>query len=321
MHSFRRDQDPERWSELTHADEAVVTRVDDAGGVISSASKPSLVAEMLDALRVEDGMSVLEIGTGTGFTAALLAHRLGAGKVTSVEIDPAIAAHAADRLAAAGYDVPLVVGDGECGRLPGAPYDRVIATAAVHKVPYAWVEQTRPGGLILTPWTTDYHNGALLRLIVGEDGAARGRFIGNAAFMRIHSQRLPRVAVDDAIAAHGAVGRTGLHPYAVAGEFDASFAIGLAVPDCRSIVIRDETHPGRYAVWFVTTRRVSWARVHVMPGADEYEVRQFGPRRLWDEIEAAHTAWSDLGRPAFDRYSMVVGPDGQHVGVRAAGAP
>ena len=69
------------------------TRWPDTGGELctSSASKPDLVLSMLAALDVHDGHTVLEIGTGTGYNAALLAARLGAPNVTTVEIDPMLA--------------------------------------------------------------------------------------------------------------------------------------------------------------------------------------------------------------------------------------
>jgi protein-L-isoaspartate O-methyltransferase len=97
---LRRDEDPLRWLELAYADDSVVTQVDEgrpAGEngcgfeATSSASMPAVVAQMLTALEVEPGMRVLEIGTGTGYNAALLAHRLDASHVVSVEIDPAVA--------------------------------------------------------------------------------------------------------------------------------------------------------------------------------------------------------------------------------------
>jgi protein-L-isoaspartate O-methyltransferase len=71
---------------------------------------------MLDAGRVEPGMRVLEIGTGTGYTAALLAHQLGAHNVTTIEIDPDLAARARAALATAGYgEVTVICGDGGAG--------------------------------------------------------------------------------------------------------------------------------------------------------------------------------------------------------------
>lgn len=90
--------DPGRWLALAYADAPLDTQVDDghpgAGGgveVTSSASRPSAVAGMLGALALGPGMRVLEIGTGTGWKAALLANRVGAGNVVTIEVDPDVA--------------------------------------------------------------------------------------------------------------------------------------------------------------------------------------------------------------------------------------
>lgn len=155
---LRREDDPDAWLDLAYADAWVITQVDDGrpcgpGGtgrqMTSSASRPGVVALMLGKLRVEPGMTVCEIGTGTGYNAALLSARLGADHVTSVEIDPEVTDAARKALASAGYAPTVVCGDGAQGYEPNAPYDRVIATAAVNRVPYAWVEQTQPGGVVL----------------------------------------------------------------------------------------------------------------------------------------------------------------------------
>ncbi len=108
---------------------------------------------MLEALDISLGMSVLEIGTGTGYNAALLCHRLGSACVTSVDIDPALVDAARERLAALGYTPRLAARDGSAGYPPGAPYDRVIATVGVHVIPAAWIGQTREGGRILANCT------------------------------------------------------------------------------------------------------------------------------------------------------------------------
>jgi protein-L-isoaspartate O-methyltransferase len=122
------------------------------------------------AARVADGMRVLEIGTGTGWNAALLAHRLGHAAVTSVEIDPDITRQAAQALTAIGHTPKVVCADGSLGYPMDAPYDRVIATCAVSTVPYAWVAQTRPGGMILAPWAPPAsRNDPLARLTVNDD--------------------------------------------------------------------------------------------------------------------------------------------------------
>jgi len=109
---LRRSDDPATWLELAYANSPVITQVDDGhpvgpgligNEISSSVSKPTVVARMLAALRVEPGMSVLEIGTGTGYQAALLAHRLGGRNVTSIEIDAAIVAQARKVLSDTAY--------------------------------------------------------------------------------------------------------------------------------------------------------------------------------------------------------------------------
>ena len=80
------------WAEalgVVYSDEALITRRDDEGMPTSSASQPSVVAMMLEALDLEPGMRVLEIGAGTGYNAALMAEMVGdAGLVTTIDIDP-----------------------------------------------------------------------------------------------------------------------------------------------------------------------------------------------------------------------------------------
>lgn len=113
-------------------------------------SQPYIVALMTDLLDVEAGDSVLEVGTGSGYQAAVLA-ALGA-KVTTIEIVPELSDWAAEVLAASGYeDVHVVQGDGYRGWPDGAPYEGIIVTAAPDHVPPALLKQLRPGGRMVIP--------------------------------------------------------------------------------------------------------------------------------------------------------------------------
>ncbi|MDK1474445.1 methyltransferase domain-containing protein [Streptomyces sp. 549] len=176
---WREDPDPEarrRWLDGAYEDVPLATRRRD-GELISSSSQPSLMAGMLHALDVEDGMSVLEIGTGTGWNAALLSHRLGDDRVTTVDLDPDITEPARRHLAEAGYRPVVVTGDGARGCRSRAPFDRIIATCAISSVPRAWVEQCVPGAVVLAPLAT-----GLIRLRVADGVRAEGRFLGTPAF-------------------------------------------------------------------------------------------------------------------------------------------
>lgn len=136
-----------------YAEQPVVTHRDADGAALSSASQPSCVAGMLERLDVQLGHRVLEIGAGTGYNAALLAHLSGLnGRVTSIDIIPSVAEDARRHLAAAGYgNVHVVCDDGELGCAEDAPYDRIIVTAGAWDIPPAWLEQLAPGGRIVIP--------------------------------------------------------------------------------------------------------------------------------------------------------------------------
>ena len=142
----------EHGVEAVYRDEAYPTKTDVQGNAISSSSQPGIMASMLEALNVSPGLKVLEIGTGTGYNAALLSRLVGPkGRVTSVELDRDVARTARRVLGTGGYRVNVVVGDGRHGWTRGAPYDRIIVTASSLDVPAAFLHQLQEGGLIVMP--------------------------------------------------------------------------------------------------------------------------------------------------------------------------
>ncbi|MGH3869380.1 MAG: methyltransferase domain-containing protein [Pseudonocardiaceae bacterium] len=327
---LHRDDDPDRWLRLTYAtgdDDYVVTQVDDGhpdepgGGSMptSSASSPIIVAIMLAELDAHPGHRVLEIGTGTGYNAALLAHRLGAEHITSIEVDPDVAAQARQALSDTGYgEICVVTGDGALGYPPGARYDRIIATAAVRSIPYPWVEQTRPGGRIVLPWATSY-TGALVALTVDEHGSASGGIVDESSFMWLRAQRERRAAVGSIVGDNedrAEVHLTQLHPYSVGGEPSARFAIGQRVHRCQWRYWPYEERTGTGVFWLLDFGSRSWAKLtHTTPDASdgEFPVHQHGPRQLWDEIHAAHQWWVDHGKPDVDRWRFTVTRQAQRI--------
>jgi protein-L-isoaspartate(D-aspartate) O-methyltransferase len=136
-----------------YRDDAVLVKRGKDGSPISSASQPTIVATMLEQLAVAPGHRVLEVGTGTGYNAALLATLVGAdGHVTTVELEPDLAEAARHRLDQIGLPgVEVAVGDGRHGHSAGAPYDRVIITAGVREIAAAWTDQLTEGGRLVVP--------------------------------------------------------------------------------------------------------------------------------------------------------------------------
>lgn len=113
-------------------------------------SQPYIVAFMTEALDLEGGETVLEVGTGSGYQAAVLAEI--AGHVYSIEIVPALAEEAGARLKALGYrNVEVRAGDGYRGWPEAAPFDAIIVTAAAPRVPEPLRDQLRDGGRLVLP--------------------------------------------------------------------------------------------------------------------------------------------------------------------------
>src|SRR2546421_4952502 len=138
--------------EKVYYDDAIVTKYAD-GMAVSSSSQPSLMAIMLEQLQLEPGHRVLEIGAGTGYNAALVAHVVGtSGQVVTIDIDEDIVENARAHLAAAGFDVVQVIcADGGLGYPADAPYDRIILTVSAGDIAPAWWKQLKPGGRLLLP--------------------------------------------------------------------------------------------------------------------------------------------------------------------------
>ncbi|MDG9703291.1 methyltransferase domain-containing protein [Streptomyces sp. DH37] len=307
-----RDAEPERWAAAVYPgpDAATVTQVTD-GLPSSSLSCVAVVTGMLDCLWLENGHRVLELGCGTGWNAALLAARTGPGRVTSVEVDASLAADAEARLAAAGARVEVRVGDGTAGWAQGGPYDRVIATYAVDEVPWAWVEQTRPGGRIVTPWGRLGH----VALTVAADGrSASGWMQGLGMFMpaRGTGQGAPFHRIRDQ------------HPLKAEGPFPRSldalagpegghllFALRVLLPE---VHITTEIGDGGGVTAWLHDGRSSWATVVSPPGPGPAAVAyQGGPRHLADEVLGAWTVWERRGAPGLYDFGLTRTPEEQWI--------
>jgi methyltransferase of ATP-grasp peptide maturase system len=270
----------------------------------SSSTLPGVMATMLEQLDVHDGMRVLEIGTGTGYTCALLCERLGPDHVTSVDIDPGLVEQARIRLMAAGYDATVRAADGFHGYPSGAPYDRLIATCSVPRVPDSWLAQVRPGGVILTDIRGPI-GGALARLTVDADGTAHGRFPPDGAYfmpLRHDATRYARPAARRSDPA-ATTRSTRLDP-ATLHDFSFAFLAQLHLPDVDTFQIVEIDNAPQLEL---RARDGSWARVATNAHRDSTRtVAQAGPRRLWDLVERAHQWWNDQGSPTWDRFRITV---------------
>ncbi|EGE39543.1 methyltransferase domain-containing protein [Streptomyces sp. SID4928] len=207
LHSLiDRDERPKAWLKAVYSTGApLITQMDDGlipparpakGAFTSSISSSGVIIELLRHLAPEPGERVLELGTGTGYTTALLATRTGPGTVVSIEVDSSIAEHARQNLHEIGLDPLVVTGDGEQGHPAAGPFDRILATASVREIPRAWLEQLRPGGVLLAPLDSPFGCDLLVRLTGTGPGTAHGHFVEKVHFMRFRGQREPRLYAD-----------------------------------------------------------------------------------------------------------------------------
>jgi protein-L-isoaspartate(D-aspartate) O-methyltransferase len=144
---------PEVGPAAAYRDEALVIKCGPDGLPVSSSSQPAMMAIMLEQLDLGRGHRVLEIGTGSGYNAAVMAEVVGpGGQVVSIDIDPELVARAEASLNEAGYfDVSVLRADGGYGAPGDAPFDRIIVTAGAWDIAPAWLDQLGPGGRLVLP--------------------------------------------------------------------------------------------------------------------------------------------------------------------------
>jgi protein-L-isoaspartate(D-aspartate) O-methyltransferase len=159
--------------EEIYSDKAISLKHDASGLLTSSSSQPSMMAVMLNQLELKEGDNVLEIGTASGYNAAIIKQIVGeTGRVTSVEIDPELAKQAAVNLQHAKFGSVVVVnGDGAQGYSPRAAYDHILSTVGIWDVPPAWIQQLKPRGTIVAPIVIDGVQ-VSAKFVLQDDGTA-----------------------------------------------------------------------------------------------------------------------------------------------------
>lgn len=275
-----------------------------------SSTEPGLMAWMLDDLGVAAGQRVLEIGTGTGYNAAILCEHLGAENVASIDVDTALVEEARTRLAALGYHPLLAAGDGREGYPAGAPYDRIIATCSLPHVPAAWIEQLKPGGKMIVN-TSGVLGGAMLMLRKNDSGnSAEGRFTTCWAGF-LPARGAPTVAdikPKDTDDGRYDTGVTTLAPDPLSKPAFA-FLAWLATQDAR--LCWADLNDGRELTCLIGADG-SWSEVY--PGSNgKRQVDQGGPRRLWNLTEQAHAFWAEHHHPDWSRFGVTISNGQQQV--------
>lgn len=312
--------DPVAWLDAAYRNRSLVTQAgplhaDHAkhsdrptGMPTSSATLPGLLVQMFRHALINNHMDVLDVGTGSGYGCALLAHRLSSAHVTSIDVDDYLTAAATHRLASVGLH-PTVTTCDATGPLPG-DYDRIVSTVAVRPVPASWLAALRPGGRLVTTITGT-------SLIVTADKTADGGAAGvtewdRAGFMQTrHGPGYPTWALDRFTTICDAEGEqvsTGRYPVVnVAEAWELYSTLALTIPG-ELAHHYEKAAAGRRTAWILHTDG-SWARA-TTTGDELPEVHQSGPQRLWNILDGLRHTWlRDGSLPAYGA-KVTITPDG-----------
>ncbi|MEU3620464.1 ATP-grasp peptide maturase system methyltransferase [Streptomyces sp. NPDC006872] len=312
-----------RWLAAAYSDTTLITQFDGdepdwknpqvrhGGAPTSSSTLPSLVVRMWADAEVTEGHTVLEIGTGTGYSTALACERLGSADVTSIEVDGRRLETAASALHACGYTPTLAVADGLYGYWPEASFDRIVAACSFRAVPPALLAQTRRGGKILLTLSGWLYGYARVLLTVNGDGTADGRLLGGTvSFMSARTHAAPAFGNP----AHWAAclpdkARTTPHDPgritdATEEAFHLRFLAQSAVPNAQMTTVGEVVH---------LVDVVTGSAATLTPVEGRWEVREGGPVKLWERIENVLNAYDEAGRPKPETFTLHVYDGGQHL--------
>jgi protein-L-isoaspartate O-methyltransferase len=300
------------YLDVAYSDDTLVTQYIERDGfpwATSSSTAPSLMLRMLHDLDVSDEMTVLEIGTGTGYNAALLSQRLSDRSVTSIDIDPGLIHLAHQRLKEAGCRPVVAARDGRDGYPDRSPYDRLIATVSFDRLPPQWISQVRPGGIVLADLrpVNATLTGALAKLTVQDDGTARGPLLPcRAGFMSGRPD-----AVTPCVPSAPPIDKTTVHVRESTVGGQAVEQDGLSL-----IIWRHLPTLGVYQyadIVMVVLSDGSWAEV---PRTDQDQTVRFeygGPTDVWAVVESAATWWTRHGMPGVERFGLTANPAGEQM--------
>ncbi|GGS81518.1 methyltransferase domain-containing protein [Streptomyces griseoviridis] len=320
--ALRRPTSDLGWYTAAYGDRSLITRVGplhaDAadhhdrpmGRPTSSATLPSLTVQMLRHARINDGDTLLDVGTGSGYGTALACRRLGDTAVTSVDVDLYLVDAARQRLASIGLAPRLAAVDAT-GPLPATEgqFDRIMATVSVRSVPSAWLTALRVGGRLVT---TIAGTSLILTAEKQEDGGAVGRVEWDrAGFMQARTgDDYPPEVIEVLAAAHYAEGdevTTSPYPVLDVGQaWDVDSMLGVLAPGVEHSY--EETGDRRTAV--LAHADGSWARA-TGTGTEPPIVHQAGPRRLWSILDEIRSHWLQHGELPVRGARVRILPDGR----------
>jgi hypothetical protein len=209
---------------------------------------------------------------------------------------------AREALASAGHHPRVICGDGAAGLAQAAPYDRIISTVALPRVPDAWLEQTREGALILIPLIFAGHGGMMALLTRDANSGASGRFLSQyGGFMAVRDAPAPRPATIRPQLLETSR-PTDVPPEALSDGHPAAFYLSLRTWPYKIIRFTPDDGNTGLQTW---GRSIDGSTFALVRTEDTTNVTASGP--LWAALDTAYAEWHELGRPQRDRFGLTVG--------------
>jgi protein-L-isoaspartate O-methyltransferase len=313
--------DEKAWAAAAYSDTTLVTRVgavhaDQAragrtvtGHPTSSSTLPSLVVTMLRHGRLTPGMRLLDVATGSGYSAALACQRIGDDLVTTLDVAPYLTHAAAKRLDQIGWYPTVVTADAGGEELPGV-FDRIVSMVSMPRIPASWLAALAPCGRLVT---TLEGTGLIVTADKTDNGGARGRVEWDrGSFMATRTgDDYPPALSEVFDTANTAEGEVTVSPFPVLDVMQAWEVwsmLSLTVPGIEHRT--GTTDDGSRMTWMLHPDG-SWARAHTAPGERTTTVHQGGPRRLYDTLEQIRWRWLEHGELPVYGAQVTITPDGE----------
>jgi protein-L-isoaspartate O-methyltransferase len=304
--------DGEDWLRPIYTNATLVTHLDpgaqEADGLwtgtpTSSSTQPSLTARMLEALDIDPKDRVLDAGTGTGYQAALICHRLNSShQLVTADIDPALTTTAKNSLAGLGYEPDVITADITAWRWKAA-FNKVIVTCAIPSITPTLRKAVAPGGRLVANIFPPMSS-ALVVLEAQPDGTLEGRFHPDGgSFMAARSSRAS--AAPQAAEPHEG-GSTEV-PIEAFDNYHFNFLLAARMPGAQL----QYGYEGESTMRRLVAPDGSWAEAVYQP--DKRAVfEESGKRGIWAMVEDVWAWFVDNGKPTWDRFGLTVSPDGDH---------
>ena len=322
----------EDYLKKVYRNEPLVTKMDERNWPVSSSSMPSAMAKMLEALDLQPGHRVLEIGTGTGYNAALLSMITGSPcNIVTMERDAVLATTAQQALEhCIGSGVTVVTGDGFAGWEQEVPYDRILVTANLPTLPGVWVEQLQPGGKIVMDLQGSLTASGFL-IVEKTQEQVTGHFLPEPLyFMPLISEKIALVHP---------LRRANLlqipcgEPFLLEKDhifpaklFDADFRwlLQWRLPGCqisRQKQKQRDTDRVITSIFVIDPTSRAMVRFQQQEGQESWTVNSYGVSYVWDDLQQLFAEFVALGEPEPHQYHVAMGQEGPFLSIGSLHMP